>query len=168
MIEILYSLAGNFTVNTAAVSVPIVGVSGLFHVDCLVFSRNHFKPLDHCILESVSLSIPMCFSTVNLPAVEPLTAQIVWKSAAGLNYEMNELNGNGYGYFGIHCENQEIPLNVFVTYPTIAGNTGMAFEGKMIKGNISMINVPAALNALVFPVYLMLKVKHNLDMITLP
>ena len=168
MIEILYSLAGNFTVNTAVLSVPIVGIENLFVIDCLALTRNYFAARDNCTIETVSVSLPSCFSSVNLAGVSPLTARIRWQSTAGINYPMDELNGGGYGYFGIQCENQEIPLNVFVNHPAIVGNPGMSFIVKNIFGNISMVNVPIALNGVVFPIYLYVKIKHTINMITFP
>lgn len=169
MIEILYCHAGDFTVNTALVSVPVVGVSNLFYIKLGGIAKfDYFRPKDNCFIETVSLSLPACFSTMNLTADDPMSANIAWKSTAGVPFPMDELNGNGYGFFGIHCENQEIPLNIYVTYPALPIVVGMAFEGVIKKANISMVNVPAVLNGVVFPVYLYLKVKHNLPMITFP
>jgi hypothetical protein len=168
MIDILYCHAGDFTVNTAAVSVPVVSAINLFYVKLGgLLKYNYIAAKDNCNIETVSMSLPACFSTMNLPADEPMAANISWKSTLGVNFPLLELN-SGDGFFGIHCENQEIPFNIYAAYPKFSSVVGCALEGYISKANISMVNVPAVLNTLVFPVYLFLKLKHTIPMIEFP
>jgi len=166
MQDIIYCLAGSFTVNIAALDVAVNGLVGDFHIAPLPTIR-WLQKNDNCIIQSIALSLPDCFSTGNRIANEPMSIQLSTFGDDGNFYQIAELNA-GLGYIGIHTENQEIMLNTFIPFPVFAGVNHLRFIGTVEKMYVSMVNVPAALDGIEFPVFLYMKIFHNLPLIIFP
>lgn len=165
MQDIIYCLAGKFTVNTAAVDVSVTGLVGDFYIH--TSTVRWLQKNDNCIIQSIALSLPMCFSTANRIADDPMEIQLSTFGDDGNFYQIAELNA-GLGYMGVHTENQEISLNTFIPFPNFAGVNHLRFIGRITKMFVSMVNVPAALNQVEFPVFLYMKILHNLPLIIFP
>jgi len=166
MQDIIYCLAGKFTANIAALDVAVTGLIGDFHIAPGATIR-WLQEKDNCIIQSIALSLPHCFSTANRLAGEPMSIQLSTFGDDGNFYTIAELNA-GLGYIGIHTENQEIELNTYIPFPSIAGVNHLRFIGTVQKMYVSMVNVPAALDTLEFPVFLYMKILHNLPLIVFP
>lgn len=159
--DILYARVGSFTVNLAVNSVPIVGVAGAFNVQAGL--KSWFVPKDNPVIESIAISFPCCFSSVNV-INEELQARLYFNDTAAVLYPVTELNA-GDGYIGIYCENQEIELNTRVEYPAaVIPPNRCRFLGTL-TGRMCMINVPAAFDTLTIFLTAYIKVRHTLPLV---
>jgi len=166
MIDIIYCLAGSFVADVALTEVAVTPLVGDFHISPGATIR-WLQKKDNCVIQSIALSLPHCFSTSNLIASEPMCIALSTFGDDGNFYTIAELNG-GAGRIGIHTENQEIDLNTFIPFPDFAGVNHLRFIGSVKEMFVSMVNVPAVLDTLEFPVFLYMKVFHNLPLIVFP
>lgn len=160
--DILYSKAGQFTVDLSKSSVVIGALNADFYTRNGV--ERYFQKNDNIILESLTLVMPCSFCTVNQqlnPALDtPLEAKLFWNDDLANQYPIPEIN-DSEGYLGIPVENEEYTLDALIPYPTNIVGTKMVLKCG-ITGSVCMANVPAALDGAVFFVYMYAKVKHNL------
>ena len=160
LIEILSQNASNaafFTVNTAVSFVPLAYSGGVD--DGIMMDANgneYFIPGDNYQMLSVGYHLPLSFEIYN-----------VLNGATDENVKINmatNLRGGGVPPL-------ILPEKLYIPFPNFELNFGVFYKsfGEEIKlnfqflytVNISMVNVPVALNGLVFRVPIFSKIKHN-------
>ncbi len=158
------TMSAQFTVNTALTNVSLsLGVGGgeLSNAE----NQKYFQKMDNFRVLSIGCVLPLCFEFWNnVPvAFEPPKIDFTAKDFVGA------------GLVPI------IPVSMWLPYPNYELNMGNfnalspgSFQGKWsifmnfttdYPQQISMINVPSALNSLEFRVPLYMKVLHTLPMV---
>jgi len=154
-----------FTVNNAVNDVDITpntlpqdffDASGLFNFD---FGENVF-------IETIRVQLPYSFGNGDNASASPAESGIYLEmgyrdTAANLG-SLDQLGVNGI--LRIPSFNVDVPINTMINQPS---NVVADWKIQLvdIEANISMLNVPASLNALIFTPRVFLKVRHTLNMV---
>lgn len=173
MIETILSCRiGQFTVNTGVNTVDVVAATGVVRPLIDPDGRARFQAKDNILIKSIALTLPYSFCLGNTRISMQLGFKDIINNA---NYYMQEL-----GYLGriwIYSENIEVDLNTLWPWnsATLAANTETYLTASIplqvdnddtipagTKPNISMQNVPAALQWCLLPVFCFVKVIHTL------
>ena len=158
------------TVNTAVLSVPIpnmVGPVAMYSSDTVTYL---FSNGDNIELLSIGFFIPERFVLYDsLPGVGATAPFIIarlyaYQNVSGVSVPLNQFGNNGN--IKIPFPNYELALGVFVDAATEIGEAFyMQIEFPITTGfdvwNISMVNVPVALNGQTFHIVPFIKVLHN-------
>ena len=158
------------TVNTAALSVPIPNMGApvaMYSSDTVTFL---FQDGDNIELLSVGYHIPERFvlydSLPGVGATAPviITRLYAYQNVSGVSVPLDQFGNNGN--IKIPFPNYELSLGVFVDAHTVIGEPFyLQIEFPVTTGfdvwNISMQNVPAALNGQTFHIVPFVKILHN-------
>lgn len=151
IVDILRAHSADFTVDTAAKEVNLIGVNTRFTNG---LGNAYFQPNDNLIVISIGAAIPHSFCSGTTPLIA----------------EIRGLGNNGGFYFilgqiTLTSENQDFQITQPVNHPTLVlPDTKYGLESDALIGHISMLNVPAVLHTDVIPVYTIIQVQHTLPM----
>jgi hypothetical protein len=169
-----------FTVNVAALYVPIVQVPAATPILYTGSGASKFVHGDNFLILSAGYFIPECFSLANFdspsdPSYNMAVPQFMLTAyglVTAINYAIGAF-GNG-GLLRIPFPNYEMSIGTFVDviHNALPINEGFQLQldfpiypGAMpIQANVSMVNVPAALDTKVIYITPFLKVLHNLPL----
>lgn len=167
--DILYKKVGSFTVDLSGpLSMPIVAYAFGDFLAPADPTRPYFQNRDHIVIESAYISLPGGFCSWWEDGKDPLYLRILWEDEFVATYPVDEIHNTALidGNFTIPVENTEIPLEVRIEYPDLSAVAGTKLKLRGIAGGeITMANVPAALDTEVIDVFACLKIRHNLPMI---
>jgi hypothetical protein len=167
----------SFTVNTAVANVQPNVLPAHVGVYCPLVSPNItgyfrcFQPQDSIQVISCGVFLPYNFSLGSTP----IYLRLGWADEFRTHTRWVEQFSNT-GMVILPAENAEHVQNVLLSWPTIlTGKVGLmaevynsaapAFWPAYTEMNISMLNVPAALNGQTMYIYPWVKVQHTLPMV---
>jgi hypothetical protein len=162
MFTLLFVQAGQFTVNTAGPrTVPITNVAAanvLLDAD----GNQWFQQQDNFRFVTIAVTYPHCYCAGELQgrlAVQYRDETVgAWAGIPGWG---------GNGRLPIYSENVEIEAENFFRWNEMAITAGdrvnFAISLTEPSFDVSMANVPAGHNAVVMPVFVTVKVEHNLE-----
>jgi hypothetical protein len=111
------------------------------------------QPQDHFNIKSVIVELPYQFV-----AAGALTFAIQGVDFGSVGFSLPFGDGGGQTFIAV--ENTEYEIDAYI--PFSLSPTGQVYKySSGIFGNISMVNVPAVLNAQVISISAILKVQHN-------
>lgn len=129
------------------------------------YNATMFTKIDHFTVLSIGLSLPLGFTITNNPNDEPLITELYTREVITGNLALIDkyyLPFDSYeisiGKFYELGNNYNHNFELLFLLPTIDG----------ILANISMLNVPAALNTIQFPAFLFAKIQHTLVLTQIP
>lgn len=162
MIQTIFSVqAGKFTVNTGGPRT--VGITDVAVPNVLIDpdGRQWFQPKDHFIWRTIAVSYPHCYCSAE---VQGKLAIQYRDETAGAWVGLPGWGSNGR--LPIYSENIEIDVTNFVRWDDMVIQSGdrvrFAIDLVTPSFDVSMANVPAAHNGVEMPVWVTVKVDHNL------
>ncbi len=156
------TVSPSFVVNTALTDVNIIDNGVLDFFDS---ANNPFFPHgDNVIIEAIRFQTDFAFGNgeanqLGNPGVRIQLGYIDVNTNSG---NVTEVGGNGF--ITVPSFNVDFPLNTFVRQPANV-DSDWTFRQLLISGNVSMLNVPASLNATTQRIRTYMKVRHTFPMV---
>lgn len=149
--------AAFLVVNNAVVDLALTPVGGNAPLEDGL-GNIFFAFGDNVFIESIRFQLPYSFG--NGGDSSPITGQLGYRDDNGNTGTVEEIGESGI--FNIPSFNIDFPINTFIPQPANV-DSKWSFEMLASGGIVSMLNVPASLNAATIHGKIFLNVRHTLN-----